>query len=76
MSIERAAVSELLISEARLILELRTARCAFGLAYGSLVTVIHEDHPLVDTAIGAGTGEWLSTSFYLYIALTVSLCTG
>ena len=63
MSIARAAVRELLISEARLVLELKTARAVLSLADCSLV--IHEDHPLVDTAIGAGTGAWLSTSFDL-----------
>ena len=46
MSIARAAVRELLICEARLVLELRTARAALGLADGSLLTVIHKDHPL------------------------------
>ena len=77
MAMMCAAVSELLIGKARLVLELRTARSALGLADGSLV--LHEDHSLVNTAIGAGTGAWLSTSFEsfdLYIAITVSLCTG
>ena len=54
MAMARAAVRDLLIGESRVDLELKTARVALGLPDGSII--LRDDHPLVDSAIGAGTG--------------------
>ena len=53
MAMARAAVRDLLIGESRVDLELKTARVALGLPDGSIIL---DDHPLVNSAIGAGTG--------------------
>ena len=52
-TVSSGAIRELLIGEARLVLELRTVHTALGLADGNLV--LHKGHPLVNTAIWAGT---------------------
>ena len=54
MAMASAAVRDLLIGEYRVDLELKTARVALGLPDGSII--LRNDHPLVNSAIGAGTG--------------------
>ena len=54
MAMARAAVRDLLIGESRVDLELKTARVALGLPDGCII--LRDDHPLVNSAIGAGTG--------------------